>query len=83
VKLNGLNPKEGKISIPMKTDKEISRKHRIDHGMIDCFLLRNPRNPLVTRDLFRQHTTMTQDCVEAECMRLLSLGDLYISQNMK
>lgn len=83
VKFNGLNPKEGKISIPMKTYKEISRKHMIDHGMIDCFLLRDPRNPLVTRDLFRQHATMTQDCVEAECMRLLSLGDLYINQNMK
>ena len=55
----------------------------IDHGMIDCFLLRDPRNPLVIRDLFRQHATMTQDCVEAECMRLLSLGDLYINQNMK
>jgi hypothetical protein len=26
---------------------------------------------------------MTQDCVKAECMRLLSLGDLYINQNMK
>ena len=31
VKFNGLNPKEGKISIPMKTYKEISRKHMIDH----------------------------------------------------
>jgi hypothetical protein len=63
VKFKGLNPKEEKISIPMKTYNEISRKHMIHHRMIDCFLLRDPRNPLETRDLFRQHATMTQECV--------------------
>jgi hypothetical protein len=53
VKFNGLNTKEGKISNIMKTYKEISRKHTIDHGMIDCFLLCDPRNPTHSANMLR------------------------------
>ena len=51
---NGINPTDGNINIPLMTFKDVTRKHMIDHGMTDVFLLKDPRNKKTTRDLFRQ-----------------------------
>ena len=55
----------------------------IDHGMIDIFLLKDPRNKKTVRDLFRHHAMMPVDWVKQEVSRLRRLNDVYVDQNLK
>ena len=80
---NGINPTDGKINIPLMTFKDVTRKHMIDHGMIDVFLLKDPRNKKTTRDLFRHHAMMPVDWVKQEVDRLRRLNDAYVDQSLK
>ena len=81
---NGINPStDGKINIPIVTYKDVTRKHMIDHGMIDVFLLKDPRNKKMTRDLFRHHAMLPVDWVKQEVKRLRRFNDIYIDQNLK
>lgn len=80
---NGINPTDGKINIPIMTYKDVTRKHMIDHGMIDIFLLRDPRTKKPGRDLFRHHAMMPVDWVKQEVERLSRLNDVYVDQNLK
>ena len=80
---NGINPSDGKISIPIITYKDVTRKHMIDHGMIDVFLLKDPRNKKTVRDLFRHHAMMPVEWVKQEVKRLRGFNDIYIDQNLK
>ena len=80
---NGINPTDGKINIPLTTFKDVTRKHMIRHGMIDIFLLKDPRNKKTVRDLFRHHAMMPVDWVKQEVSHLRRLNDVYVDQNLK
>ena len=80
---NGINPADGKVNIPIMTYKDVSRKHMINHGMIDVFLLKDPRNKKTVRDLFRHHAMLPVDWVKQEVKRQRGFNDIYIHQNLK
>ena len=55
----------------------------IENGMIDIFLLKDPRDKITTRDMFRHHAMMPVDWVQKEVTRLKGLHDIYVDQNLK
>lgn len=82
-KFNGLTPKDGKITVPLKTYKDMIRHHCIETGMWDVFNLQDPKKTDVNWDLFRYHSILPMTHVTKEVKRLKGLNDIYINQNLK
>ena len=82
-KFNGVIPIDGQTTIPLSTFKDVMRQHMIENGMIDTFLLKDPRDKTTVRDLFRHHAMMPADWVQKEVVRLKKYHDIYIDQNLK
>ena len=80
---SGLNPKDGKINMPMKTFKERVRAHCIETGMWDIFNLSDPKMPDKKWDLFRFHAMLPLSQVLKEVTRFHDCKDMYINQNLK
>ena len=80
---SGLNPKDGKINMPMKTFKERVRAHCIETGMWDIFNLSDPKMPNKKWDLFRFHAMLPLSQVLKEVTRFHDCKDMYINQNLK
>jgi hypothetical protein len=80
---SGLNPKDGKINMPMKTFKERVRAHCIETGMWDIFNLSNPKMPNKKWDLFRFHAMLPLSQVLKEVTQFHDCKDMYINQNLK
>ena len=82
-KFNGVIPIDGQTTIPLSTFKDVMRQHVIENGMIDTFLMKDPRDKSTIRDLFRHHAMMPVDWVQKEVSRFKGLHDIYINQNLK
>ena len=82
-KFNGVIPIDGQTTIPLTTFKDVMRQHMIENGMIDMFLLNDPRDKTTIRDLFRHHAMMPVDWIQKEVTRIKGFHDIYIDQNLK
>lgn len=82
-KFGGLTPTDGKMSMPLKTFKDLIRAHHISCGMWDVFHLRDPKSPDKSWDLFKYHARLPKTHVESEVLRFKASNDVYIAQNLR
>lgn len=77
---NGLSPKAGaRPTMPLKTFKELVRRHMIVNGMWDIFSIETGGE---SYDLFHHHSLFLLEDVQTHVQVLLRMDDALISENL-